>query len=70
MVTPIEAITTGMGFDEAGRWHDARAIRFMPAPRPDDDLMAPARGAIYGLLGGGFLWFGVIVVARFVMGLF
>lgn len=69
MVTPIDAITTGMGFDETGRWHEART-RFMSAPRPNDDLMAPARGAIYGLLGGGFLWFGFIVVARFMISLF
>ncbi|MGC2618124.1 MAG: hypothetical protein WA414_03730 [Acidobacteriaceae bacterium] len=70
MVTPIDAITTGMGFDEAGRWHDARTFRFRPAPRQDDDLMAPARGAIYGILGGGILWFGLILVGRFLIGLF
>lgn len=69
MMTPIDAIATGMGFDETGRWHEAR-IGFMPAPRPDDDLMAPARGAICGLLGGGVLWFGLIIVARFMISIF
>lgn len=68
MVTPIDAITTGMGFDEAGRWHDARTFRFMPAPRHDDRI-APARGAIYGILSGGILWIGLILVGRFAIGL-
>jgi len=69
MVTPIDAIATGMGFDKSGRWHEART-RFMPALRRDDDLMAPARGAIYGLLGSAIMWFGVIVVARMLISLF
>jgi hypothetical protein len=69
MVTPIDAFATGMGFDKTGRWHEART-RFMPVPTPDDDVMAPARGAIYGLLGGGLLWFGLIVVARILISLF
>jgi hypothetical protein len=63
MVTPIDAIATGMGFDKAGRWHEGRT-RFMSASKPDDDLIAPARGAMYGVLGGGLLWFGLFVVAR------
>jgi hypothetical protein len=55
MMTPVEAVRNGMGFDEVGRWHEAKVIR-MPAPRRDDDPLAPARGAIYGLLAGSVLW--------------
>jgi hypothetical protein len=52
---PTEAIHTGMGFDEAGCWHQAKVL-YMPARRSDGDLLAPARGAIYGLLASGALW--------------
>jgi hypothetical protein len=52
---PLEAIRTGMGFDEAGRWHEAK-ILYMPPRRRDGDPLAPARGAIYGLLASGALW--------------
>jgi hypothetical protein len=55
MVTPIDAVRNGMGFDEAGIWHEAKVLR-MPAPRRDDDPLAPARGAIYGLLASSVLW--------------
>jgi hypothetical protein len=55
MVTPVEAVRNGMGFDEAGRWHEAKVLH-MPAARRDDDPLAPARGVIYGLLASSALW--------------
>jgi hypothetical protein len=63
MMTPVEAIRSGAGFDQAGRWHRPRVL-YMPARRRDDDPMAPARGAIYGLLASGFLWMVLFLAVR------
>lgn len=64
MVIPIEAVHRGMGFDEAGRWHEANA-RYMPARAEADDPLSAARGVISGLLISGALWVGFVAVARF-----
>jgi hypothetical protein len=71
MVSPIDAINSGMGFDEAGRWHSARPA-FFPARRreSDESPLAPARGAIYGLLIGGAMWIGIIALVRVFIRLF
>ena len=71
MVTPIDAVRAGMGFDTAGRWHEARTAYF-PARRGADDaeLTSPARGALYGLLMSGVLWIGILAALRFVLRLF
>ena len=65
MVTPVDAVRGGMGFDEAGQWHRARP-RLIRATRRygDEDPLAPVRGAIYGLVGGAILWIGLIIVAK------
>jgi hypothetical protein len=63
MVVPIEAVRRGMGFDEAGRWHEARA-RYMPARKDADDPIATARGVMVGLLISTFLWTAIVVVVR------
>jgi len=62
MVIPIDAVRSGMGFDAAGHWHKARA-GFMPARlrEGDEDPLAFARSAMYGLLIGAALWIGLIV---------
>jgi hypothetical protein len=65
MTTPIDAVRNGMGFDQAGRWHRAKVIH-MPAPRRDDDPLAPARGAIYGLLASAVLWAFVLLAVHIV----
>jgi hypothetical protein len=71
MVTPIEAVRSGMGFDPSARWHQAK-VSYFPARRTQDreDPIAPARGAIFGLLISGVMWVGLIVVARYLTGLF
>jgi hypothetical protein len=63
MLTPLEAVRHGMGFDETGRWHRAKVLH-MPAPRSDNDPMAPARGAIYGVLASGVLWIMIFLAVR------
>ena len=63
MVIPIEAVRTGMGYDEAGRWHQAR-VRYMPAREVDDPLQS-ARGVVNGLLVSAALWMGLLVIAHF-----
>lgn len=69
MLIPIDAVRSGMGFDQAGRWHNARAGD-IPARRRDDDPMDPARGAILGLVASGAMWIGIIAAARALMHLF
>jgi hypothetical protein len=63
MVTPIEAVRNGMGFDEAGRWHQHKVVS-MPAPRREDDPLSTARGVIYGLLISGALWLLLFIGVR------
>lgn len=69
MMPPIDAVRNGMGFDEAGRWHQAKVL-YMPASRRDDDPLAPARGALYGCLLSGVLWVVLFVAAHFLRSLF
>lgn len=71
MVTPINVIRSGMGFDQTGHWHEARAS-FQPASHRagEEDPIAPARGAIFGLLISGAAWFAVIATIRTVSSLF
>jgi hypothetical protein len=64
MMSPTEAIRNGVGFDEVGRWHHPKVL-YMSARRRDDDPLAPARGAIYGLLASGALWLGLILAVHF-----
>ena len=63
MLIPIDAVRSGMGFDQAGRWHNARTV-YIPAIRRDDDQMDPARGAILGLLVSSALWVGIVAAVR------
>lgn len=65
MVTPVDAVRSGMGFDEAGHWHRAKP-RLVRASRKygNTDPVAPARGAIYGIAVGAALWIGLILVAK------
>ncbi len=63
MLIPIDAVRSGMGFDQAGRWHNARPA-YIPAIRRDDDPMDPARGAILGLLVSSALWVGIVAAVR------
>ncbi|HTV82030.1 MAG TPA: hypothetical protein VME18_05225 [Acidobacteriaceae bacterium] len=64
MVTPVDAVRGGMGFDEAGRWHQAKP-RLVCASRRygDADPLAAARGAICGLVAGAALWIVLIFAA-------
>jgi hypothetical protein len=65
MMTPVDAVRSGMGFDKAGHWHRAkpRVIRFS-GRYGDADALAPVRGALYGMLGGALLWIGLILAAK------
>ncbi|HLJ77872.1 MAG TPA: hypothetical protein VKT75_10700 [Acidobacteriaceae bacterium] len=63
MLIPIDAVRSGMGFDQAGRWHNARPA-YIPARRREDDPIDPARGAILGLLVSSALWVGIVAAVR------
>lgn len=63
MLIPIDAVRSGMGFDQAGRWHRARA-GYLPARRRSGDPLDPARGAILGLVISGALWIGIVAGVR------
>jgi hypothetical protein len=52
-----------VGFDKAGRWHEPKVL-YMPAQRRDDDPLAAARGALYGLLVSGVLWVLLFLAVR------
>lgn len=71
MVTPVDAVRGGMGFDEAGRWHQAKP-RVVRVSRlyGDTDPLAPARGILYGLAGGAAMWLGLIFAAKALLRLF
>ncbi|HEX4006212.1 MAG TPA: hypothetical protein VHX60_08560 [Acidobacteriaceae bacterium] len=70
MMTPVEAVRAGMGFDQAARWHEAK-VSFFPARRSKgEDPIAPARGAIFGLLLSAGMWVGLVGIARLIAGLF
>lgn len=69
MLIPIDAVRSGMGFDQAGRWHQART-GYLPARRRGDDPMNPARGAVLGLLVSGALWIGIFAAFRALVHLF
>jgi hypothetical protein len=68
MVAPVDAVRSGMGFDEAGHWHRAKP-RLVRASRKfgDADPLAPARGTICGVVTGAALWVGLIFVARILL---
>jgi hypothetical protein len=70
MATPLDAVRNGMGFDEAGVWHEAKVLHMPARRRSDDDPIAPARGAIYGLLASGVLWFLLFLAIRIFRSLF
>jgi hypothetical protein len=65
MVAPVDAVRSGMGFDEAGHWHQAKP-RLVRASRKygDADPLAPSRGAIYGVVAGTVFWVALIFAAR------
>jgi hypothetical protein len=68
MVIPIDAVRCGAGFDAAGRWHEPRAVvREREAREEGAGDLAPARGAVYGLLLSGVLWVGLAAVVRAVL---
>lgn len=68
MVIPIDAVQYGAGFDATGVWHEA-AAEYLPTEEREAELeiMAPARGAVYGLLLSGILWVGLVAAARGVL---
>ena len=62
MVTPVDAVRSGMGFDAAGHWHSARPRLVVMSRRYGDaDPLAPMRGAIFGILAGTALWLALIL---------
>jgi len=65
MVVRMDAVRYGAGFDAAGHWHDAEAEFVRPEEREAraKDL-APARGAVIGLILSGALWAGLVVGVR------
>lgn len=71
MVTPIDAVHSGMGLDAAGRWHKA-PVAYLPARSHagSEDPASPVRGIFYGLLFSALLWIALIATARALFRLF
>lgn len=68
MVIPIDAVRCGMGFDERGRWHKENARQQRDSrQRGEGDLLAPARGMIYGLAASGVLWIGLLSAGKLLL---
>jgi hypothetical protein len=65
MVIPIDAVRYGAGFDTTGRWHEAEAefVSF-EQQRQAAEVMAPARGAVCGLLFSAMMWVGLAAAVR------
>lgn len=65
MVTPVDAVRSGMGFDASGHWHRPKP-RLVRVSRKygDADPLAASRGAIYGVIAGAALWVVLIFVAK------
>jgi len=70
MVIPIEAFRYGVGIDAAGQWHETKAD-YKPEQERDAEveLMAPARGAVWGLLASAILWVGLVGAAKLLLAL-
>lgn len=68
MVISIDAVHYGAELDATAYWHAAVA-EAMPEQQPEQtaDVVAPARGAIYGLLLSGAMWVGLIAAGRAVL---
>ena len=64
MVIPIDAVRYDAGLDGFGRWHRATEYRSSEGEEAERDMMAPVRGAVYGLLLSGVLWVGLVAAAR------
>ncbi|HEX3985887.1 MAG TPA: hypothetical protein VHX13_04680 [Acidobacteriaceae bacterium] len=66
MATPIDAVRFHSTFGEADYW-----LREEEASSSHDheENLAPARGAVLGLVLGGLLWVGLIAGFRAVLGL-
>ena len=65
MLISIDVIRYGAGYDTAGNWHEAKADYVAPQEKEKERaIMAPARGAILGLVLSGVLWIGLVAVVR------
>jgi hypothetical protein len=68
MVIPIDAFRYSVGFDAAGQWHEAKADYQPEQEREAEiELIAPARGAVWGLLASAVLWVGLVGAARAIL---
>jgi hypothetical protein len=68
MVIPIDAVRYGAGFDAAGQWHEAEAEYLsLEEQRQAAEIMAPARGAMCGLLFSSMMWVGLVAAVRGVL---
>jgi hypothetical protein len=68
MVIPIDAVRYGAGFDTTGQWHESGAEYVsLEEQRQAAEIMAPARGAICGLLFSAMMWVGLVAAVRGVL---
>jgi hypothetical protein len=70
MVINIDAVRYGAGFDAAGQWHDAKDDYRSAEDEKSDELTAPARGAVCGLVLGAAFWVGIVAAVRELLTLF
>lgn len=70
MVTPIDAVRCGMGYDEAGHWHKANLRRVQVWDDEREDPLAPMTGLLWGALASGALWAVLILAVKALLRLF
>ena len=68
MVSPIDVFRPGAGLNDIQNWREAHA-RFTTARRKfgEEDPIAPARGAILGLLMSSALWAGLLITGHAIL---
>lgn len=67
MVIPINTVRYRAGLDALGEWYNAQQDYLSDVEAKGRAVMAPARGAAWGLLASLVLWLGLIEGARLVL---
>ena len=68
MVSPTDVFRSGAGLNDIQNWREPHT-RFTPARRKfgEEDPIAPARGAMLGLLMSSALWAGLLIAAHAIL---
>lgn len=71
MMTPIDAVRFHSGFGDADFWLRGEGREWFSKEKRQEiheEHLAPARGAMLGLVLGGLMWVGLIAAFRAIVG--